>query len=503
MTTAQPPLSPRPTPGGGPAASTGEADLAGPVLAVYAHPDDETLQAGALLALAAAQHRRVVVVTATRGERGELIGSPQLEGSDAVAPLRARELDAALAALGVSEHHWLDDLAQSGAEPTTQPSSPAAARWTDSGMAWVGPGQAGPAPDAGPDALTAGDLEQQAGALAALVRELRPTLVVCDEPGGSYGHPDHIRTHRLTVAALERALLPDGDAPGWRVPVLGWVVQEETRLRAARAQVSALLAETGAAGWDGRALVEPEAALPSLTRERCDISLELDATGVLHRVVAALHCYPSQVQAVTVPVLDSGAPADRALLAADQAAVGWYALSNDIAQPILPVVALQLDRGTAAQVGLAGMAAPAATRAGAGGAVGGGTVGRMRPLSTAQLVLRGVGGLLLGVLAGAVGTLVHRVRPWELPAGLVLATALVVFGGVLARSAGRGAALLGYGVGVIGTVQLLAFGSSTNVLVPGDWRGLTWLLLSAVSIAVVAFLPRRWVGEPELPPVRR
>ena len=56
-----------------------DAVVPGPVLAVLAHPDDETLLAGGLLALATHDGRRVVVVTATRGERGEMIGQPALE----------------------------------------------------------------------------------------------------------------------------------------------------------------------------------------------------------------------------------------------------------------------------------------------------------------------------------------------------------------------------------------------------------------------------------------
>ncbi|WP_158277253.1 PIG-L family deacetylase [Serinibacter arcticus] len=127
-------------------ASTGSEPTApsavvpGPVLAVLAHPDDETLLAGGLLALAAARGARVVVVTATRGERGEMIGAPQLEGTDAVAPTRSQEIAAALTALGVREHVFLDGLAAHVSDPA------APVRWTDSGMAWIRPGVAGPAP---------------------------------------------------------------------------------------------------------------------------------------------------------------------------------------------------------------------------------------------------------------------------------------------------------------------------------------------------------------------
>ncbi|WP_454301268.1 PIG-L family deacetylase [Salana multivorans] len=107
MSTQQPDPRTEPAEPAGP--TTPDALVPGPLLAVYAHPDDETLQAGALLALAAVRGRRVVVVTATRGERGEMIGMPEVEGTAEVREIRAREIRDALAALGVHEHHFLDE----------------------------------------------------------------------------------------------------------------------------------------------------------------------------------------------------------------------------------------------------------------------------------------------------------------------------------------------------------------------------------------------------------
>lgn len=499
MTTAQPgsPLPPASAQG---AESAPGADRAGGILAVYAHPDDETLQAGGLLALAAQVGERVSVVTATRGERGELIGAEHLQGSDAVAPLRERELADALAALGVTEHHFLDTLAErfvarSGADSGA---SPRGLRWVDSGMTWLGPRNAGPASDAPDNALSRGAVTEQALALAGLMRDLRPRVVLCDEPGGAYGHPDHVRTHDLTVAAVE--LAADDDAPlagdRWPVPVLAHVVHRADRLRAAHAAVAAGITELGAMDWRGEPLTipAPDAPLPALARAEDQPDLPVvavDVTPVAPQVLAALRCYPSQVQAATIPALDRGRVLGKRhtpTLRPTQAAIGWYALSNAEAAPILPVVELELAAGTAGELPF-----PAAVSA-----VTPAPLESPSPPQTATrtLVARFAVGLVLGVLAAGMGTLLHRLMLGPVPAGMVLGVALVVLGTLAARGLTRGAGLAGCGLGVIATVQLLTFvGRAGDVLVPADTLGTAWLLLSVLSLAVAAFLPRRWTGE--------
>ncbi|WP_255449014.1 PIG-L family deacetylase [Cellulomonas sp. JZ18] len=110
----------------------------GGLVAVHAHPDDESLATGALLATWAAAGLPVAVVTATRGERGEVIGErwAHLEGDGpALAAHRVEELRAALAALGVRDHVFLDEVAGTDR------------RYEDSGMAWVAGARAGAAED--------------------------------------------------------------------------------------------------------------------------------------------------------------------------------------------------------------------------------------------------------------------------------------------------------------------------------------------------------------------
>ncbi|MFO7689828.1 MAG: PIG-L family deacetylase, partial [Cryobacterium sp.] len=81
------------------------------VLFVHAHPDDETITTGALLSDLVARGVRVWLLTATRGERGEVVSGPlsALAGTTALAAERERELQCATAALGVTERFWLGD----------------------------------------------------------------------------------------------------------------------------------------------------------------------------------------------------------------------------------------------------------------------------------------------------------------------------------------------------------------------------------------------------------
>lgn len=153
------------------------------LVAVHAHPDDETLATGLTLAHHARAGDEVHVVTCTLGEEGEVI-TPELahlEGAEGLAPHRHGELADATAALGV-RHHYL------GGDPP---------RWRDSGMA-------GSAAAAHPRAFAGADVAEAAGVLADLLVELDPDVVVTYDPWGGYGHPDHVQAHRVTVAAVER-----------------------------------------------------------------------------------------------------------------------------------------------------------------------------------------------------------------------------------------------------------------------------------------------------------
>ena len=307
-------------------------------MAVHAHPDDESLSTGGLLAASAADGRAVCVVTCTRGERGEVIALPGttsegragLEGDGpALGAYRETELAAALTALGNGrsrvEHAFLDRLP--GPEPTRRPE-----RYEDSGMTWVAPGVAGPAPDSPPTAFARVPLDEPARRLAVLLRHRRPAVVATYEPGGGYRHPDHVRTHAVAVRALELAADPawhTGDegpsAEPWSGAELWQAVAPAAVVRAARATLAGLPGARALADAHGLTFPDPDEDLPPFAVENLDPGevVEVDVRPVLDRVVAALRAHATQVQHATALPRPVGEVA------------GWYALSNDVLAPIL------------------------------------------------------------------------------------------------------------------------------------------------------------------------
>ncbi len=170
------------------------------VLLVHAHPDDETLSTGATAARLAADGVEVWLLTATRGEQGELVPGTVPEGVDVVTH-REGELASALAALGVAHHVWL------GRPPARSPGH-APRRYADSGMVWGPDGRAAPAPDVADDALTRAPLAEVTADVAALLAAVAFDAVVSYDDGGGYGHPDHVRVHDVTLAAAGVASVP-------------------------------------------------------------------------------------------------------------------------------------------------------------------------------------------------------------------------------------------------------------------------------------------------------
>ncbi len=155
------------------------------LMAVHAHPDDETIGTGGSMARAVAEGRRVVLVTCTRGEMGEIV-IPDLdtpENHRRLGEIRAGELEAAMAELGVTEWENLG--------------------YRDSDMI----GRSG---NLDPRSFWQADLDEAVGRLVWLVRRYRPDVMTTYNELGGYGHPDHVRTHQVAIAAFERA----GDA-GW------------------------------------------------------------------------------------------------------------------------------------------------------------------------------------------------------------------------------------------------------------------------------------------------
>ena len=165
------------------------------VLFLHAHPDDETLATGALIADLVNRGVTVGVVTATRGEQGETT-DPALAAD--LVTLRERELVGALAVLGVEHHGFLG-------EPPARAVGRPPRRYTDSGMAWVTPELAGPGPQAGPEALTAASVAEAADDLVSYATWFDAEVLVSYDRFGGYGHPDHVACHHIAVLAAEQA----------------------------------------------------------------------------------------------------------------------------------------------------------------------------------------------------------------------------------------------------------------------------------------------------------
>lgn len=171
-------------------------------LFVHAHPDDETLVTGTLMAMCVAHGMKVSVLTATRGEKGEVVpGSVPAGTAKTLTELRVAELARGLDAFGVTDHFFLGEgYARASGQPARQ--------YEDSGMVWVSPELAGPAPDAGPASLSRSDLDEEVADLVALITATKPTILISYDEGGTYGHPDHVRVWEITAAAAARTNLP-------------------------------------------------------------------------------------------------------------------------------------------------------------------------------------------------------------------------------------------------------------------------------------------------------
>ncbi len=249
------------------------------LLFVHAHPDDETITTGATMARYAALGVPITLLTCTRGEQGEVIPADLAhlaaiergDDGDALAARREQELAEAMRALGVADHRFLH--------------GPTGARYRDSGMAVDGQGLVMLPDQVSPDAFALADLDEAAGAVASVICELRPAAVVSYDPGGGYGHPDHVQAHRVTMRAVQLA------AREWRVPRLFWIVVPESVFARRLAQ----LARERAAGDNPFAAV-PDGPAPSMVVPDDAVDVTVDASAFETAKAAALRAHATQVE---------------------------------------------------------------------------------------------------------------------------------------------------------------------------------------------------------------
>ena len=157
----------------------------GTLMLVHAHPDDEAISTGGVMMKAKAHGHRVVLVTATRGEVGEIHNMDPDASRPRLGEIRTEELKAATEILGVDRMEFLG--------------------YRDSGMVDT-------ADNKDPRSFHQARLDEAAGKLAVLIREERPDVVVTYAEDGIYGHPDHVKAYHVTNAALD-LLEREGWAP--------------------------------------------------------------------------------------------------------------------------------------------------------------------------------------------------------------------------------------------------------------------------------------------------
>ncbi|MFI6687660.1 N-acetyl-1-D-myo-inositol-2-amino-2-deoxy-alpha-D-glucopyranoside deacetylase [Streptomyces sp. NPDC050485] len=268
------------------------------LLLVHAHPDDESINNGATMAKYAAEGAQVTLVTCTLGEEGEVIPpslahlAPDREGG--LGAHRIGELAAAMKELGVGDHRFLGGPG----------------RFRDSGMMGVEQNhRAG--------AFWNAEVDEAAAYLVEVIRSVRPQVLVTYDPDGGYGHPDHIQAHRVAMRAAELAAESAyrhdlGEPHG--IAKIYWN-------RVPRPVAEHAFAELRAANPDfpGISAIDD---VPGVVDES-DITAEIDGSAYAAAKSAAMRAHETQIT-VRGP---------------------YFALSNDLAQPIFTTEYYQLAAG--------------------------------------------------------------------------------------------------------------------------------------------------------------
>jgi len=169
------------------------------LLLVHAHPDDETINNGVTMAKYVKDGAQVTLVTCTRGEEGEVLvaelSNLASDKEDKLGQHREIELKDAMAHLGISDFRFL------GAPNK---------KWRDSGMM-------GTPQNDRKDVFWQSDLEEAANELVKIILEIKPQVLITYDEFGGYGHPDHIKAHRVAMRAAEIA-----EINGWKIKKIYW-----------------------------------------------------------------------------------------------------------------------------------------------------------------------------------------------------------------------------------------------------------------------------------------
>jgi N-acetyl-1-D-myo-inositol-2-amino-2-deoxy-alpha-D-glucopyranoside deacetylase len=270
------------------------------MLLVHAHPDDETINNGATMARYVAEGASVTLLTCTLGEEGEVL-VPELaqlaaDQADQLGGYRIWELRGAMTALGVTDIRFLGG----------------AGHFRDSGMM-------GTPANEHPRAFWNADLDEAIAHAVAVVREVRPQVVVTYDENGGYGHPDHIQAHRVAMgavaAAADPAYRPDlGQA--WSVAKVYWCCMPRSVLQEGIDALKSAGEQSFFAGVDSADDI-PFAVADDV------VTAAVDGRGFVTEKDAAMRSHPTQIM-VDGP---------------------FFALSNNLGLEVLGIEYYRLVRG--------------------------------------------------------------------------------------------------------------------------------------------------------------
>ncbi len=244
------------------------------LLAVLAHPDDETFGTGGTLAYYARKGVDVYLVCATRGEAGE-VEAEMLKGFSSIGELRENELRCAAGHLGLKGVYFLD--------------------YRDSGME-------GSPDNKHPQALAAADVDSVAGKIVPYIRRLCPQVVVTFDPVGGYMHPDHIAIHKAAVkafyAAGDESQYPS-DLPAFQPAKLYYHTFPRGFLRMTVSLMKLTGKDPRRFGKNG------DIDLVRVSEARFPVNATIDYRSVLEQKNMAVACHASQGgMRITVGILD-------------------------------------------------------------------------------------------------------------------------------------------------------------------------------------------------------
>lgn len=270
------------------------------MLMVHAHPDDEVLTTGGVMAKHAAAGDGVTLVTCTLGEEGEIllpaIAHLAADQDDRLGAHRLQELADSMAALGIDDNRILAG----------------AGTYRDSGMM-------GEASNDRPECFWRADLREAADHLVPVIREVRPQVLVTYDDFGGYGHPDHIQAHRVAMYASQLAAVasyrPDlGDA--WDIPRIFWTAFPVSAIRAGIKALQEMGDKSDFAAMD------PDNIPFAIPDEAVDAAV--DVSEQLGAKIDAMKAHASQIS------LEQG----------------FFSLSNNVGAPVFGTEFFRLVKGT-------------------------------------------------------------------------------------------------------------------------------------------------------------